>query len=945
MPASALPVSTIDDDDESGDSNEVGAAAIQSAAHASFSLNQFELEARRSLLPPQADHRPIAYRSIMRRFKDILRQFKIWRRPLLDREWRSNVQRVGEKMFQSCRLSHGHCSPQIIAYNARVLGWYPTSSSETLWIRDDQIALMTAGLWNALAQFNGNVHNRLGAVPLLGYHLMTQILVVCGARAISWLDNVRRPVGEVGRFLRWHHVKIRLCGYDRFNEPKFVVFGSLSASKHASRLGDSLWHRFTFGSKDRDKAPLSTDVAMSFILLAITQGAMGPDLERCVKDKSFGQTLLDKAGFHSGANGLLTSNGHVFSATKSAEDCPVFVVVTRLSATVKHASDKAALEHDTPQFSRYSPLRSNRLSDTLAVIGASVGLLQPVTTAVFRRTFAMRALADGNQAGWQIADQMGHTKGDKRLHRLTYRSTYAPFDYASVRSGMQDTTCEDVSSAIASIGSITTRIDSSAVAEEELASVRSLLKSIAEVQMELTEDERVPLADQESVVMMHASLAGGVRVSFSEAMRALMDVAAEDEHWIDIAAQPHPYDTICEGSVVKVLDWLRSGGPWACPSCHGKVHSSSTNRNSVFEAYNSCLKKEHDSFSCFVCNRVFPMEESKDHVEACLEQRISSQALKGLTFENLVSINGSGRRRMEGATYFVCPSKACAIPRLRLRHFHEDEAHLRTLVPAPTLNSKKLPFLGNGAITTFIKRGTLIDHIVKHFFVLDSVGRKDDTGKRDITSNYRLAIRNEQIECAIVHCTELFANTPIGISAYIAHAVNDHKLPLLQLGDGTLIESIEAADLVNMPAPLPFIGLEQSKVPAHVAYVKSDTRPTEMFTCSQLKTAQVLVNRKTDARRCEPGLSNEKKRKYNEAIYAKLRGERLAAKTGGAALPPNDEPSHADCADDTSMEIHGAPLFLGDSDTEQDDELANASTSNTMTTPSALIDPALLRNF
>jgi hypothetical protein len=81
---------------------------------------------------------------------------------------------------------------------------------------------------------------------------VAQCLDLTVSRSLSLLDDFARPKGDVGRYLRWHMLKVRLVGYDHHQEPQFVVSASASGSKFARRDGDKLSveiaRRLTFGS-------------------------------------------------------------------------------------------------------------------------------------------------------------------------------------------------------------------------------------------------------------------------------------------------------------------------------------------------------------------------------------------------------------------------------------------------------------------------------------------------------------------------------------------------------------------------------------------------------------------------------------------------------------------------------------------------------------------------
>jgi hypothetical protein len=62
---------------------------------------------------------------------------------------------------------------------------------------------------------------RAPVVKRLGSHTVIQFLSMTGIRQTSLLDNRRRPRGNCGRYLRWHHLQMGFIGYADDDQPEF----------------------------------------------------------------------------------------------------------------------------------------------------------------------------------------------------------------------------------------------------------------------------------------------------------------------------------------------------------------------------------------------------------------------------------------------------------------------------------------------------------------------------------------------------------------------------------------------------------------------------------------------------------------------------------------------------------------------------------------------------
>lgn len=124
-------------------------------------------------------------------------------------------------------------------------------------------------------------------IKLLNIQCVAQCLDMTETRSLSLLDDFARPKGELGRYLRWHMLKVRLVGYDHHQEPQFVVSAGASDSKFARRDGDKLSVDFSVGSLGYDTKASQRDLALGLVTLAAFTNAMGPQ----PTTRNYGQKL------------------------------------------------------------------------------------------------------------------------------------------------------------------------------------------------------------------------------------------------------------------------------------------------------------------------------------------------------------------------------------------------------------------------------------------------------------------------------------------------------------------------------------------------------------------------------------------------------------------------------------------------------------------------------
>lgn len=212
-------------------------------------------------------------------------------------------------------------------------------------------------------------------LKLISTHAFLQCLDVFGARRLSLIDDTKRDIAEEGRYMRWSYVHLRLCGYDE-DEPEFVVFSTLSGTKHAGRKGDNQFQDFAVGTrKPNDELGSHRDLALGFIALAVLQGSMGPTLLQVIQEPSFGKQLL-----------RTSSNGfHQFDCLKQFEDAAVFVDQRTEAFQVKHHSDKH------PLGPLIHPLTTGSTALILERCGRAVGFNEKLNYSALRTTHSIKA--------------------------------------------------------------------------------------------------------------------------------------------------------------------------------------------------------------------------------------------------------------------------------------------------------------------------------------------------------------------------------------------------------------------------------------------------------------------------------------------------------------------------------------------------------------------------
>ena len=108
---------------------------------------------------------------------------------------------------------------------------------------------------------------------------------------------------------------------------------------------------------------------------------------------------------------------------------------------------------------------------------------------------------------------------------------------------------------------------------------------------------------------------------------------------------------ICSRTRQSIRDWIKwilNGALHLCPPCNNSFHlakisnSNAKQLSKVFEVYNECLRDKWKQFCCFVCGKLFPLEESSHtvHTAHCSTYSRKHIAIQSCLFERPHGIHG-----------------------------------------------------------------------------------------------------------------------------------------------------------------------------------------------------------------------------------------------------------------------------------------------------------------
>lgn len=493
---------------------------------------------------------------------------------------------------------------QLLQYNAVKKRWYTTSQRQKYWVADDQIDSILSALWNAVPKNETDCP----LVKLLSIQSVAQCFDLTGTRSLSLLDDFARPKGEVGRYLRWQMLKVRLVGYDDHQEPQFVVSASASGSKFARKDGDKLSVDFSVGSLSCDTKASQRDLALALVTLAAFTNAMGPNLPRAIMDKSYGDGLLKQS-----------SNGyHEFSALPAFSDTPVFINHHCLHEKHKHETD------ESPYNAHATPLNNRSFNRLMRASCDAAGYSEVATTSTFRGTWSTKARLFTNMKDAEIAAGMYHLSGNKSLSRFVYYPTHAPVDSANSRLG-ESSLSTSVKDAVGNVNKLPQRPDRSRLSEGQLSRLRHIMKS----------HENGKESNEEAVVEAFAEVNAGQTASFDDSVSGILRLLRNDECATIWTANNHPFVRLCDNKPSKILKYLQEGGPYACPSCRKERHGEAKVSNRKhWKLLNECYSKTHGKFVCSLCGTVEDEDKCVPHFQACFKLHLEKVGNTAITFDD-----------------------------------------------------------------------------------------------------------------------------------------------------------------------------------------------------------------------------------------------------------------------------------------------------------------------
>jgi hypothetical protein len=233
--------------------------------------------------------------------------------------------------------------------------------------------------------------------------------------------------------------------------------------------------------------------------------------------------------------------------------------------------------------------------------GTLAGFDSPVTYRNFRLTYSYKVGHLNHAKDWQVSSAMGHESGNKELARLIYRPTDMPNNIAEAKFKI-DMTTESASDALARVGSFTRRPNPSTIDQQVLNNIYELSKA-----HELGE------VNDEQLIEKFAEINGGRRLSIKNTIIGIKRLPIEN--WHVNVAKGHPYVSMCDDKLTKVVRYLLNGGPYRCPSCNGPAHMSANaahGRNQMsgmdyFNLTSQCYEKagkKNGKCLCAICQQV-----------------------------------------------------------------------------------------------------------------------------------------------------------------------------------------------------------------------------------------------------------------------------------------------------------------------------------------------------
>ncbi|ETS60645.1 hypothetical protein PaG_05281 [Moesziomyces aphidis] len=700
---------------------------------------------------------------------------------------------------------------KIVKYLARQRGLYPTGQQKKRWIDDSTVAALEAAIWTVAAQLTPRKGPR-SVASLLSIQLIVMFLDEFGSRVSSWLDNIHRPKGQAGRYLRWGMVTITFCGYSASgNDPEFVLNVSNSSSKKAGRSGDLNFTVNTLATR-RDR-PKSQDPVFCLVALGIIQHVFRDDVARIFSDRTYGSSLLRR-----------NKSQYVITAKDEVDDCAVFVHGRVLShqPDQERPNTSTALKHpsDRPAWGQHHrPMSTKHLADALGKLSRHIGLTHKVTSRTFRTTFAFKNVLQAKIPAWRLAARMGHFSGNKDLSRKTYAPTYGPVDTRRTAATVDPSAAfsDGVRESLASNGAIAPLPDADDIDPALLARARRLLGAL-EDHLEHQTDQRVPTAMADEIVDMFRTINTGVRIPFKDALAGLLSltsIRSRSSHSVAQQQQQHPFDDegIRKGTDAALLKWLEDGASRLCPSCHESLHNEKIKKkgavpngmpSNMFLLFNDCLKQKHAEYCCFICSQRLPLADGTDHAVRCFQQHYDVCCADGLDFDRICVLRSSSIERWKKAHFLVCPIASCIDQDWYQGPGADDRAYLYGTASIRKDKRKGGPEIGGGKLEVHNETSTFFNHLAAHFF--DTALVHTSSGRAfQVRARMPETLDGTAIVCPVRNCSQRWKHDSAGDTAFLAHLINLHRFPILFDADGQAVGSIEAGQERKLTNLLPYV--------------------------------------------------------------------------------------------------------------------------------------------
>ena len=196
----------------------------------------------------------------------------------------------------------------------------------------------------------------------------------------------------------------------------------------------------------------------------------------------------------------------------------------------------------------------------------------------------------------------------------------------------------------------------------------------------------------------------------------------------------------------------------------------------------SCWKQ----FCCFVCGRLFPLKKTSHTVQYFL-QHYNAVSATSLNFDVICIHLTACFQQWKQARYLVCPVISCIQedwhqqPDANAKSFLDN---IRT-IKCPTMQTAG-PKLGSGALEVHTEMTQFVDHLASHFFETTL-----NTKTFHVEAHLPITCNGNQVICPLQNCHSQWQAKEGGTTLFLVHLINVHKLPILDCGDGLVVEEIK----------------------------------------------------------------------------------------------------------------------------------------------------------